>query len=78
MKGAFSTPVCDESKQMAHLALTKAFLQAAGTAAMHCQPEQCTHPPPPVPPFLVAQNLSSKQIAPTDNMRPKFDDAIGC
>ena len=29
-----------------------------------------THPPPPIPPFLLVQNLSSKQIAPTDNMRP--------
>ena len=38
-------------------------------AAMHYQPEWCTHPPPPAPPFLLAQNLSSKQIAPTDNMR---------
>ena len=28
----------------------------------------------PVPPFLLVQNLSSKQIAPTDNMRPNFDD----
>ena len=24
-----------------------------------------THPPPPVPPFLLVQNLSSKQISPT-------------
>ena len=35
-----------------------------------------THPPPPIPPFLLVQNLSSKRIAPTDNMRPKSDDAI--
>ena len=27
-----------------------------------------------IPPFLVAQNLSSKRIAPTGNMRPKFHD----
>ena len=26
------------------------------------------HPPPPVPPFLLAQNLSSKWIAPTNNI----------
>ena len=57
---------------MARPALTKAFQQAAATAAMHCQPERCTHPPPPVPPFLLAQ---SKQIASTDNMRPKSDEA---
>ena len=30
-----------------------------------------THSNPPIPPFLVAHNLSSNQIAPTDNMRPK-------
>ena len=65
-----------ESRTMAHLALTRAILQpaataaTAATAAMHCD----THPPPLVPPFLLAQNLSSKWIAPTDNMRPNFDD----
>ena len=75
-KERFLHPFVQESRQMAHPALTKAFLQAAATAAMHCQPERCTHPPPPVPPFLLAQNLSSKRIAPTDNMRPKSDDAI--
>ena len=60
---------------MAHPALTtcRAFLQLAATAAMHCHPEGCTHPPPLAPPFLLAQNLSSKQIGPTDNMRPKSD-----
>ena len=35
----------------------------AATAAMHCQPKRCTHLPSSVPHFLVAQNLSSKQIA---------------
>ena len=60
---------------MAHPALTRAFLQAAATATIHFQPEQYTHPPPPVPPFLLAQNLSSKWIAPTDNLRPKPDTA---
>ena len=58
------------ARLMAHLALTKAFLQAAVTAAMQCQPEQCTNPPPPV--------VFSKQIAPTDNMWSKTDDAKKC
>ena len=31
-------------------------------------------PPPPIPPFLLAQNLSSKWIGPTDNMQPKLHD----
>ena len=33
-----------------------------------------TRPPPPIRPFLLAQNLSLKWIAPTDNMRPKLHD----
>ena len=53
-----------------------AFLQEAVTVTMHCQPERCPYPPPPVPPFLLVQNLSSKWIAPTVNMLPKTDDAI--
>ena len=35
-------------------------------------PRTETRPPPRIPPFLLAQNLSSKRIAPTDNMRPNF------
>ena len=66
-----STLVC---VRKAHLALTRAFLQPAATATMYCHPEVCTHPPPPVPHFLLAQNLSSKRFVPTDNMRPKSDD----
>ena len=74
-KERFLRPFVQESRQAAHRTLTKAFLQAAATAAMHCQPERFTHPPPPVPPFLLAQNLTSKRIVPTDNMWPKSDDA---
>ena len=50
---------------------TKAFLQPAKAATMCMAPRAETRPPPP---FLLAQNLSSKRIAPTDNMRPKFHD----
>ena len=35
-------------------------------------------PSPPVPPILLTQNLFLKRIVPTDNMRPKFDDAKRC
>ena len=50
---------------MAHLALIRAFLQPAATAAMHCQLERCTYPHTPILPFLLAQNLhiSSKAIS---------------
>ena len=77
VKGPFSTqpPFVQESRQMAHPALIRAFLRPGATAAMQCHPEGRTHPPPLVPPFLLAQNLSSKWITSTDNMRPKSDDA---
>ena len=53
---------------------TKAFLQPAKAADMCTAPCAETRPPPPILPFLLAQNLSSKRNAPTDNMRPKFHD----
>ena len=43
---------------------------------MWTAPRAESRPPPPIPPFLLAQNLSSKRIVPTDNMRPKSDDTI--
>ena len=58
---------------MVQLVRTKAFLQLAKAAAMCTAPHAETSP---IPPFLLAQNLSSKQTAPTDNMWPKSDDAI--
>ena len=59
---------------MARPVLTKAFLQPAKTAAMCTACHDYARPPPPVPPFLLAQNLSSKQIVPTDNMWSKLHD----
>ena len=59
---------------MAKPVLTKAFLQPAKAVAMCTALRAETHPPPPIPPFLLAQNLSSKRIAPTDNVRPKLHD----
>ena len=62
--------------KMAHPALTRAFLQPVATVTMHCHPEGDIHPPPLFPPFLLAQNLSSKWIAPNDNMWPNFNDEL--
>ena len=45
---------------MALLVPNKAFLQASPDIAMLFAPFRCTHPPPPVPPFLLMQNLSPK------------------
>ena len=53
---------------------TKAFRQPAKAAAMCTALRAETRPPPPIPPFLLAQNLSSKWIAPTDNVWPKLHD----
>ena len=56
--------------------LTKAFQQPAKPAGMCMAPRAEIRPPPSIPLYLLTQNLSSKQIAPTDNMQPKSDDAI--
>ena len=61
-------------REMPNPVLTKAFLQPAKTAAMWTAPHAETRPPPPIPPFLFAQNLSSKQIAHTDNVQLKLHD----
>ena len=45
----------------------------AAPCAWHLHAE--TRPLPPLPPFLLAQHLSSKQIAPIHNMWPNLDDA---
>jgi len=36
------------------------------------------NPPPPVPPFLLTQNLSPKHIARSDIMELKSNDALQC
>ena len=69
-KGVFFRPVCARKPNNGPPGTDQAF----STAAMHCHPPGDTHPPPLIPSFLLAQNLSSKRIAPTDNMRPNFDD----
>ena len=48
---------------MAYPVPTKAFLQPSPEAAMLFALFGCTYPPPPVTPFLLAQNLSPKDIA---------------
>jgi len=51
---------------MAHPMLFKDLLQLSPEAAMLSRPIVETHPPPPVLPFLLAQNLSPKDIAGSD------------
>ena len=42
---------------MVHLMLTRAFLQPAATATMHCHPNGDTHPSPLIPPFLLRSTI---------------------
>ena len=42
---------------MAHSEPTNVFLKLSPETAMLSAPFRCTNPPPPVPPFLLKQNL---------------------
>ena len=50
---------------------TKSLLKMSPDMAMLFAPFRCTHPPSPVPPFLLTQNLSPKDIAGSDIMKLK-------
>jgi len=50
---------------------TKLLLKMSPDVAMLYAPFGCTHPPPPVPPFLLTQNISPKDIAGSDIAKPK-------
>ena len=54
---------------------TNALLHPLKEAAIRMAPRAETCQPLPIAPFLLVQNLSSKWIAATDNMRPKLDVA---
>jgi len=45
----------------------KLFLQLSPNMAMLFAPFRCTHPPPPIPPFLLKQNLSPTDIGGSEN-----------
>jgi len=59
---------------MAHPVPTMAFLQPSPEVAMPFASFGCTHPPSPVLPFLLAQNLSPKDIGGSDIMSTKSAD----
>ena len=50
---------------------TRSLLNTSPDVAMLFAPFGCIHPPPPVPPLLVTQNLSPKDIAGSDIMKLK-------
>jgi len=57
---------------MAYLAQTKGFSWVSPCRHGHAAaPFWCTHPPPPIPLFLLMQNLSTKDIAGCDIMKLK-------
>jgi len=59
-------------REMAHPGLTKGFLQLRPEAAMLPGPRIETNPPPPIPPFLLAQNLCPKDIAEVTSQAESF------
>ena len=69
MKGAFSTPVCERRQTNGPPDIDQGF-STSSCNSRHALSARVVHPP-----FLLVQNLSSKQIAPTDNLRPKTDNA---
>ena len=73
MQRSLSTLVCIKRERNDPASANQGFLQPAKAAAMCTAPHAETRPPPH-PTFLLAQNLSSKQIVATDNVRPKFHD----
>jgi len=50
---------------------TKLLLEMSPNAAMLFAPFGCIQPLPPIPPFLLKQNLSPKDIARSDIMKLK-------
>ena len=56
---------------MALPVLTKLLLKTRPDEAVLFAPFRRTHPPSPVPPFLLTQNLSPKDIAGSDIMKLK-------
>ena len=63
-------PVCARKQTNGPHGADQGF-STASCNSRHALSPRGMHPPTsPVPPFLLAQNLSSKRIVPTDNMQP--------
>ena len=67
----FLSPFMLKTREMAYPAPTEGRSKLSPNAAMLFAPFGCTHPPPPAPPFLLAQSLSLKDIAGCDIMKLK-------
>ena len=77
VKGLFSTLICTRKQKNGPPSADQAHSIASYNSCHAPSANAVDSPPSPVPPFLLAQNLSSKWIAPTDNIRPNFNDVIG-
>ena len=60
------SPFVQRKTEIAHPVPTKGFLQQSPEEAMLPGPSVDTRSPPPVPPFLLVQNLGPKDIARSD------------
>ena len=61
---------------MAQSVPTKVFSKLSPETAMLFAAFRCTHPPPTVPPFLFMQNLSPKNVAPSNIVMSSTDGYI--
>ena len=77
-KGVYSRPDCGRGQNNGSPDIDQGFSTASCHNHHVVSPSGWHHPPPLVPPFLLAQNLSSKRIVPTDKMRPNFDNDCSC
>ena len=66
MRSLVSNSIYAKRIEMALPVPTKSLLKMSPDVAMLFAPFRCTHPPPPVPPFLLPQNVSPKDIAGSD------------
>jgi len=63
---------------MAYPAPTKGFSQESQDTATLFAPFGCTHPPPPVPPFLLMKNLSPRTLPDIISWSWKSHNAYMC
>ena len=66
--GGHATLCFPPQYQISSAAIAKAVLQPAKVANKCMAYLEYAYPPPPIPPFVLVQNLSSQQVVPTDNM----------
>jgi len=53
--------VCAGKEKNDQQSADQGFPKPATTAAMHCNPKSVTHPPSPVPPFLLDRTYHSSK-----------------